>query len=218
MTGTPDALPCVLLATSNPHKLQEFREILADLPCTLVSPDELGLRVELEETGATFEDNAILKGIAYAEAAGLPALADDSGLEIDALGGEPGVYSARWAGVAAPYPERFRIIEARLADVPDERRTARYRAAIALAEPEPRGLYQVVSGSVEGRIAREPRGSGGFGYDPIFYVTELGGTFGELPAAEKHRVSHRARAAQAARQPLLQMLASRKHIGEDRRP
>jgi XTP/dITP diphosphohydrolase len=211
MTAVPDAiphaLPGVLLATSNPHKLQEFREILAELPCTLVSPDELGLRVELEETGATFEDNAILKAIAYAEAAGLPALADDSGLEIDALGGEPGVYSSRWAGVATPYPERFHILEARLADVPDERRTARYRAAIALAEPAPRGLYQVVSGSVEGRIAREPHGSGGFGYDPIFYVPELGGTFGELPASEKHRISHRARAAQAARAPLLRLLA-----------
>jgi XTP/dITP diphosphohydrolase len=211
MSATPDAmpgnLPHVVLATSNPHKLQEFREILADLPCTLVSPTELGLQVELEETGVTFADNAILKAIAYAEAAGLPTLADDSGLEIDALDGEPGVYSSRWAGVETPYPERFRIIEARLADVPDERRTARYRAAIALAEPAPRGLYQVVDGTVEGRIAREPRGSGGFGYDPIFYVPDLGGTFGELPAAEKHRVSHRARAAQAAHQPLLQMLA-----------
>jgi XTP/dITP diphosphohydrolase len=216
MTATPDTLPQVVLATTNPHKLREFREILADLPAALVSPDDLGLRVDVDETGATFEENAILKAIAYAEAAGLPALADDSGLEIDALGGEPGVYSSRWAGVETTYPERFRILNERLAGVPDEQRTARYRSAVALAEPAPRGLYQVVEGTVEGRIAREPRGSGGFGYDPIFYVPELGATFGELPAAEKHRISHRARAAGAARTPLLRLLAARERATEDR--
>ena len=196
----------IVVATTNPHKLEELREILADLPIELVSPAELNLRVTVEETGATFAENAILKALAYAEAAGLPALADDSGLEIDALGGEPGIYSARWAGDGVSYPERFQILEERLAGVPDERRTARYRCAVAIAEPAPRGLFDVTEGAVEGRISREARGSGGFGYDPIFLVPEEGRTFGEMSAAEKHRMSHRARAAAAAR-PALTRLA-----------
>ena len=196
----------IVVATTNPHKLVEFREILADLPIELVSPDELGLRVRVEETGATFGDNAILKALAYAEAARLPALADDSGLEIDALDGEPGIYSARWAGEDVSYPERFRLLEERLAGVPDERRTARYRCAVALAEPAPRGLFDVAEGTLEGRIAREARGTGGFGYDPIFYVPEQGRTVGEMSAVHKHRISHRARAIAAAR-PALARLA-----------
>ena len=196
----------VVVATTNPHKIEEFREILADLPIELVSPDELNLRVAVEETGATFEENAVLKAIAYAEASGMLALADDSGLEIDALGGEPGIYSARWAGEGVSYPDRFRILEERLAGVPDERRTARYRCSIALAEPAPRGLFDVAEGKVEGLIWREARGTGGFGYDPIFYVPEERRTFGEMSAHEKHRISHRARAAAAAR-PALARLA-----------
>lgn len=188
----------VVVATTNLHKLDEFREILADLPIELVSPAELDLRVEVEETGATFAENAILKAIAYAEAAGMLALADDSGLEIDALGGEPGIYSARWAGEGVSYPERFRMLEERLAGVSDEQRTARYRCAVALAEPAPRGLFDVSEGTVEGCISREAHGTGGFGYDPIFYVPEEGRTFGEMSAEEKHRISHRARAAAAA--------------------
>lgn len=196
----------VILASTNPHKVEEFRAIYADLPVALVTPADLGLRVHVDETGATFEQNAILKALAFAEAAGLPALADDSGLEIDALGGEPGIYSARWAGEATTYPERFRILFRRLAAVPDDQRTARYRCAIALAEPRPRGLYQVVAGTLEGAITREPRGSGGFGYDPIFLVPALGRTVAELAPDEKHAISHRGRAARAAREPLLRLL------------
>jgi len=199
----------VVLATTNPHKVEEFRAIYADLPVALVTPADLGLRVGVVETGTTFEQNAVLKALAFAEAAGLPALADDPGLEIDALGGEPGVYSARWAGEATSYPERFRILFRRLAAVPDDQRTARYRCAIALAEPRPRGLYQIVEGTLEGAITREPRGSGGFGYDPIFLVPSLGRTVAELPPDEKHAISHRGRAARAAREPLLHLLARR---------
>jgi XTP/dITP diphosphohydrolase len=162
----------------------------------------------VEETGDTFDENAILKALAYAEATGLLALADDSGLEIDALGGAPGVHSARWAGVDTTYEERFQLLEQRLAGIPDEQRTARYRCAIALAEPAPRGLYAVVSGTLEGRIARTPRGTEGFGYDPIFSLPERGKTVGELTAAEKNSITHRARAAAAA-QPLLARLARR---------
>jgi XTP/dITP diphosphohydrolase len=189
----------LLIATTNPHKIEEFRAILRDLPYHLVGPNDIGLDLEVEETGTTFAENARLKAVAYADASGLLALADDSGLEIDALGGEPGIYSARWAGEHVSYPERFTILFARLRDVPPERRTARYRSAIAIAEPAPRGLIAEVEGVLEGRIAEEPRGSGGFGYDPIFYVPEMGRTVGEMSAEEKHRISHRARAAAAAR-------------------
>lgn len=195
-TAEPEDL---LIATTNPHKITEFREILGDLPYRLVSPIDIGLDLEVEETGATFAENARLKAIAYADASGLLALADDSGLEIDALGGEPGIYSARWAGENVTYPERFEILFARLADVPSEQRTARYRCAIAIAAPAPRGLIGEVDGTLEGVIANEPRGTGGFGYDPIFYVPEQGRTVGEMSAEEKHRISHRARAATAAR-------------------
>jgi XTP/dITP diphosphohydrolase len=198
----------LVLASTNPHKIAEFRALLAGAPFELLSPADLGVTVQVEETGDTFDENAILKALAYAEATGLLALADDSGLEIDALGGAPGVHSARWAGVDTLYEERFRLLEQRLAGTPDEQRTARYRCAIALAEPAPRGLYAVVSGTLEGRIARTPRGSEGFGYDPIFSLPERGKTVGELTAAEKNSISHRARAAAAA-QPLLARLARR---------
>ena len=198
----------LVLASTNPHKIAEFRALLAGAPFELLGPADLGVTVQVEETGATFDENAILKALAYAEATGLLALADDSGLEIDALGGAPGVHSARWAGVDTSYEERFRLLEQRLVGIPDEQRTARYRCAIALAEPAPRGLYAVVSGTLEGRIARTPRGIEGFGYDPIFSLPERGKTVGELTAAEKNSISHRARAAAAA-QPLLARLAQR---------
>jgi XTP/dITP diphosphohydrolase len=199
------ATPRLLIASTNPHKLQEFREIFVNLPYELVSPAELDVQVSVEETGTTFAQNAVLKALAYADAAGMLALADDSGLEIDALGGEPGIYSARWAGVATPYKERFRILAERLAGVPEQQRTARYRAAIALAQPAPHGLYEVVEGTLEGRIAAQPRGTGGFGYDPIFYVLELEKTVGELASEQKHRISHRARAAAQACDALLRL-------------
>ena len=198
--------PRLVIATTNRHKLDEFREIYADLPYTLLSPADLGVVVEVEETGTTFAANALLKALACAEATGLLSLADDSGIEIDALGGGPGVYSARWAGVETPYPERFRLLNEGLGDTPDEARTARYRCVIAIARPAPRGLYDVVEGVFEGRIAREARGSGGFGYDPIFFVPERGVTVGEMSAEEKHSMSHRARAANAARPALAHLL------------
>ena len=204
----PDA-PRVLLATTNPHKIAELREILAAVPATFVTPDDLSLSLAVDETGDTFEQNAILKALAFAQAAGLPALADDSGLEVDALGGEPGIYSARWAGEATPYPVRFRLLAERLegTGVPPEQWTARYRCAIALARPAPWGLYQVVEGRLEGRLVAEPRGKGGFGYDPIFLVPARGLTVAEMSAPEKHRISHRGAAARAAIAPLERMLA-----------
>ncbi|HEX6819349.1 MAG TPA: RdgB/HAM1 family non-canonical purine NTP pyrophosphatase [Ktedonobacterales bacterium] len=201
-----DAPPVrLLIASTNPHKVDEFRALLAGLPFELVGLSDVEPVGEVEETGETFAENAVLKAVEYARATGLLALADDSGLEIDALGGEPGIYSARWAGLQVTYPERFRIILDRLASVPESRCTARYRCAIAVAGPGDMGLRGVVEGTLEGEIAQEPRGSGGFGYDPIFYVPELGRTVGELSAGEKHRISHRARAAAAARDLLIRL-------------
>lgn len=197
----------LLIATTNAHKVDEFRALLADVPFTLVGLRELGVTQDVEETGATFEENAILKARAYAEMTGLPTLADDSGIEIDALDGGPGVYSARWAGADVTYDVRNRMLVERLAGLPDAQRGARYRCAIAIALPPPRGLVGVVHGIFEGIVAQEPAGTGGFGYDPIFYVPAQGRTVGQMTAEEKHQISHRALAARAAR-PLLEQLAT----------
>lgn len=196
----------LLIATTNPHKVEEFRGLLAGLPFGLVSLTDVGVSADVDETGTTFAENAIIKAVAYASMTGLPALADDSGLEIDALDGAPGLYSARWAGPDVTYAVRNRLIVDKLAGLSDQRRGARYRCAIAIAEPAPRGLLGVVEGTLEGRIAEEPAGEGGFGYDPIFLVPEDGRTVGQMSASEKSRISHRSRAAQAAR-PLLESLA-----------
>ncbi len=199
----------LLLATTNPGKLREYRQIFAQLPLHLTTLDEQGIDLEVEETGTTFAENAILKARAYAQASGLLTLADDSGLEIDALGGEPGVYSARWPSAATPYPERFRLIFDRLVGLPPEQRTARFRCVIALARPD--GWQEVVEGVVEGIIGDAPRGENGFGYDPIFVVPALGQTTAELSPEEKHRISHRGRAARAARDVLLRLNVGSAH-------
>jgi XTP/dITP diphosphohydrolase len=193
---TPPHERRLLLATTNPHKLDEFRALLAPAPFALVDPRTLGLDLDVEETGNTFAENAATKAQAWARASGMLALADDSGLEIDALGGAPGLYSARWAGAEVSYNVRNRLIVARLEGLPPAQRTARYRCAIAVADPE--RVRILVEGVLEGRIADAPRGNGGFGYDPIFEVPESGRTVGEMSAAEKHRISHRARAVAAA--------------------
>jgi|SRR5579883_577881 len=190
----------LLLATTNEHKLNEYRTILREIPFTLLSLRDVGIDMDVEETGTTFAENALLKACAYAQAANMLALADDSGLEIDALGGAPGVYSARFAGRETPYAERFRLIFDRLQDVPVSQRTARFRCAIALADPS--GYTRVVEGTIEGLIAESPRGENGFGYDPIFLVPEYGKTTAEMAPEEKHRISHRGRAAEAARRLL----------------
>jgi XTP/dITP diphosphohydrolase len=195
----------LLLATTNPHKIEELCAILAGLSYELVSPNDIGLALEVEETGTTFAENAILKATAWADAADMLTLAEDSGLEIDALGGEPGIYSARWAGDEISYEERFRILLGRLADVPAERRTARYRAAMVIARPAPVGVLGLFEGTLEGQIAFAPAGNGGFGYDPIFYVPEQQRTVGQMSAEGKHLISHRARAAAAARELLRQL-------------
>jgi len=190
----------LLLATSNPHKLEEFRVIFADLPLRLFSLSDLQLDIEVDETGITFAENAELKARTYAQASGMLTLADDSGLEIDALTGAPGIQSARYLGRETSYEERCRRILQQLKGLPIEQRTARFRCAIALADPS--GNTRIVEGIIEGVIADSPRGKNGFGYDPIFYLPELGKTFAELAPEHKNRISHRARAAQAARELL----------------
>ena len=190
-------MQALLLATTNRHKLEEYRAIFSDLPFTLLSPYDVHLDIHVEETGTTFAENAELKARTYAQASGLLALADDSGLEIDALGGAPGVYSARFAGQETSYKERFRLILGRLRDLPMEQRAARFRCVIAIAEPA--GYCRLVEGVIEGVIADNPRGNYGFGYDPIFLVPELGKTTAELAPEQKNRISHRGRAAQKAR-------------------
>ena len=190
----------LLLATSNPHKLEEFRVMFADLPLRLFSLSDLQLDIEVDETGTTFAENAELKARTYAQASGMLTLADDSGLEIDALTGAPGIQSARYLGRETSYEERFRRILQQLKGLPIEQRTARFRCAIALADPSCN--TRIVEGIIEGVIADSPRGKNGFGYDPIFYLPELGKTFAELAPEHKNRISHRARAAQAARELL----------------
>jgi XTP/dITP diphosphohydrolase len=189
----------LLIATNNPHKLEEYREIFAEFSLTLVSLADEGITLDPEETGTTFEENAILKAVAFAQASRLPTLADDSGLEVDALGGEPGVYSARYADTAKDdHAGRYQIVLDKLAaqKTPWPERTARFRCVVALATQA--GLVGTAEGTVEGLIAYEPKGQGGFGYDPIFFVPEFGQTLAEVPSAQKHSISHRGRAARAA--------------------
>jgi XTP/dITP diphosphohydrolase len=189
----------LLVATTNRGKLRELTALLADLGLELVTPADVGLDLDVPETGATFAANALLKARAFAAASGLPTLADDSGLEVDDLDGFPGVQSARW--VPGSDADRVAALLARIADVPAPRRTARFRSVAALAWPD--GHAETADGHVEGRIAAAPRGDGGFGYDPVFLVEDGGYagdcTMAELPPAEKNRLSHRARAVAGLR-------------------
>lgn len=196
----------IVLATRNENKVRELAAMLDDLPLRLESIASFADAPEVEENGATFADNAVLKAKAAAQHTGLWAMADDSGLEVDALDGQPGVYSARFAGSHATDADNNEKLLRFMVDVPEERRTARFRCAIALASPD--GLVFVDEGTCEGRIAQAPRGDGGFGYDPLFIVPHLGRTFAELPPAEKDRISHRARALAAMRRRLEELAAA----------
>jgi XTP/dITP diphosphohydrolase len=185
----------ILLASNNGHKLAEFRGILTPQGVEVVSPADAGISLDVAETGSTFEENARLKADAFCRVADMVAVADDSGLVVDALGGEPGIRSARYAGSGASDADRIELVLQKLRGVPTVQRTARFVAAIALARP---GLDTVIfRGEVEGLICSEPRGSFGFGYDPIFYYPSRGRTFGELQPEVKAEVSHRGRALAA---------------------
>ncbi len=186
----------LLLATTNQGKIREYRALLKDLPFEVVTPIEEGIDIAVEENYSSYEENAILKATAYAKASHLVTLADDSGIEVDALGGEPGVGSARIAGEDASDRERVEHLLARLKGVPWEERTSRFKCVIAIATPE--GQTAVCYGECQGLIALEPSGENGFGYDPIFYLPEYGKTIAELPMEIKNQVSHRGRAAHEA--------------------
>jgi XTP/dITP diphosphohydrolase len=218
-------MPTLLLATTNQNKLREYVAIFAGLPFELRSLSNLGMDDDVEETGATFAENARLKAVYYAARSGLPALADDSGLEVAALGGEPGVMSHRYAGPDATDADRNALLLKKLEGVPYHARLARFVCAIALARPpdlpfdtltdrwvedpqdEGGGTTEVVEGVLPGVIELAPRGANGFGYDPIFYILDEDATLAELPTERKNQISHRALAALQARAVLERWVA-----------
>jgi len=196
-------MPKLLLATSNPGKIREYRLLLDGLGYLVTTPPEEGIAEVIAESGSTYEQNARLKAVVYARSSRLTTLADDSGLEVDALNGEPGIQSARFAGEAATDTEKVSLLLAKLQGVPWERRTACFKCVIAIVGP--RGRADICRGECHGMIAFEPKGKNGFGYDPIFVLPETGKTMAELPAEIKNQISHRARASQKARQVLQQL-------------
>lgn len=192
----------LIFATGNKDKMREIREILADLPMEIVSMKEAGIDVEIVEDGNSFEANARIKAETICRATGELVLADDSGLEIDYLNKEPGIYSARYMGEDTSYHVKNANLIERLEGVPDEERTARFVCAVAAAFPD--GAVKIVRETIEGRIGYEERGSNGFGYDPIFYVPEYGCSTAELTDEQKNAISHRGKALRAIKKELLQ--------------
>lgn len=181
----------LVLASKNPHKLEEMQTILGQLGLEVVLESDVGVDVEVEETGTTFEENALLKAKAVMQASNMAAIADDSGLVVDALHGEPGVYSARYGGLDSDGARMALLLE-KLENVPQEQLSARFVSAIACALPD--GRVVTAQGCCEGTILSAPMGQNGFGYDPVFYVPELGKTFAQADSGEKNAHSHRGNA------------------------
>ena len=194
--------PKILLATNNKAKVREYARLLQSIPYQVVSLEDVNISEQVEETGTSFEENAILKAKRYAELSGLTTIADDSGLEVDALGGEPGVRSARYAGKGASDKERIDFLLNKIVDVPWEKRHAQFRCVIAIAFPD--GKVQICQGQCRGILTFKPLGDKGFGYDPIFYLPDLHKTMAELSMSEKNAISHRGKAAEEARKALQQ--------------
>lgn len=182
----------IIFATGNAGKMKEIRNILSDLPVQVLSMKEVGIQTDIVEDGKTFAENAVIKARAIMQLMGEVVLADDSGLEIDYLNKEPGIYSARYMGEDTSYRIKNANLIQRLEGVPDEKRTARFVCAIAAAFPD--GTVKTTEGTIEGRIGYEEKGENGFGYDPIFYVPEFGCTTAELSEEQKNKISHRGRA------------------------
>ena len=201
----------VVLATRNAHKVAELKAILDDvisgLDLEIVGVDEFPDVEDVVETGVTFAENATLKAVAVAQATGFPALADDSGLAVEVLGGSPGVFSARWAGIHGQDRANLDLLLAQLSDVPDEHRSAAFVCAAALAMPG--GRVVVREGRMPGTLAREPRGSNGFGYDPILVVDGDSRTAAELSTEDKNAISHRGKAFRALATDLRELFADR---------
>lgn len=189
-------MPRLLLATGNEHKLQELKSLLQGLPYDVVSPADIGIDATIDETGSSFEENASLKAKAMAAKSHLLTLADDSGLEVDALNGAPGILSARYAGANATDSERISFLLSQLKGVPYDKRQAKFRCVIAIAVPE--GKVELCHGECHGYITFQPTGEHGFGYDPVFYLPELGKTMAELLPEIKNNISHRGQAIREA--------------------
>jgi XTP/dITP diphosphohydrolase len=181
----------LLIATTNEGKLKEIAHIFKHLPFKCVSLADIKAEGDVEEVGETFEGNAILKALIWGKRSGMLSLTDDSGLEVDALGGRPGVYSARYPG--KDWPDRRKNLLKEMSDVPENKRTARFRSVIAIYDPKD-DKTRVCSGDTEGTITHEDIGTNGFGYDPIFRFTDTGKTGGEMELEEKNKISHRGRA------------------------
>jgi XTP/dITP diphosphohydrolase len=186
----------LLIATNNHGKILEFQALLKGIPFELVNPSDLNFKLDVEESGSTYEANAKIKALAFSKASGLISMADDSGLEVDALDGAPGIHSARYAGPKAADINKVDLLLSKLKGIPEAKRTARFRCVIAIAQPN--GQVLVCGGKCEGRITFEPKGRQGFGYDPVFYFPELGKTMAELPEEVKNSISHRGNAAREA--------------------
>ena len=194
----------IIFATGNMGKIREVRQILSDLGMEVVSMKEAGIHAEITEDGKSYEENALIKAREIAKYTNAIIMADDSGLEIDYLNGEPGIYSARYLGEDTSYSVKNKNLMDRLEGVPDEKRTARFVCAIAAVMPDGREL--TTRGIIEGRIGYEEAGENGFGYDPIFYVPEFGRTTAQLSPEEKNRVSHRGRALELMKAELAKWL------------
>ncbi|MBR3402209.1 MAG: XTP/dITP diphosphatase [Parasporobacterium sp.] len=186
----------IIMATSNMDKVKEIRQILEGTEFQILSLKEAGLKLDIEETGSTFDENAAIKAEAVRDLTGQLAIADDSGLVIDYLDGAPGIYSSRFMGEDTPYPEKNRAILKKLENAAEEERSARFVCSMAIAWPD--GHTDICRGVMEGRIAYEIAGEGGFGYDPIFYLPERGCTSAQLTAQEKNAISHRGKALREA--------------------
>ena len=191
----------LLLATNNTGKVREYQSLLKGIPYEIVTLADCGITSEVDEVGGSFEENAALKAATLAKQSGLLSLADDSGLEVDTLGGAPGSLSHRYAGENATDADRITFLLSKLKNVPDKDRAAQFRCVIAIAAPD--GKVELCSGLCRGVITAAPRGNQGFGYDPIFYLPELGKTMAELSLEEKNLISHRARAAEKAKELLM---------------
>jgi len=195
----------ILIGTTSRDKIREIRQILSGLPVSIVTPKRETVFPHVDENGRTFTDNACKKALAFARHFGVPVMAEDSGLEVDSLDGRPGVHSHRYAGPESTDAENNLKLLAELEGTPSVRRTARYHSVVALAKPDQ--IILTAEGVCEGRITERPAGSGGFGYDPLFYFPPFGKTFGQVEPTLKNKVSHRARALQLFRQRLIELLA-----------
>lgn len=200
----------IVFATANEGKVKEIKEILKDFPIEVVSMKEMGITADIEEDGTTFEENSLIKARALSKLTGLPALADDSGLEVDYLNGEPGIYSARYLGRDTDYDYKNNYIINKLSEAQDKERSARFVCVISLVLPD--GREFVERGVVEGLIGYEQKGENGFGYDPIFYLPEYGKTSAELSPEEKNKISHRGKALSAMKKLIMDLVDYKKDL------